>query len=111
MIRSRWIAVFSLALLLALCGGFAFARVPGDVGAQAPAAKPIPPVAPPPATGKQAPAACPTAFADLPSNAPDYAAAMCVVCRDVLDAYPCGGPGEPCNANNDPYFRPTYAHA
>ena len=26
--------------------------------------------------------------------------------RGIIAGYPCGGPGEPCNANNDPYFRP-----
>jgi hypothetical protein len=26
--------------------------------------------------------------------------------RGISAGYPCGSPGEPCNANNDPYFRP-----
>ncbi|MBF6614621.1 MAG: S-layer homology domain-containing protein [Chloroflexi bacterium] len=26
----------------------------------------------------------------------------------IIGGYPCGGPGEPCDANNDPYFRPEY---
>ncbi|HST04830.1 MAG TPA: S-layer homology domain-containing protein [Chloroflexia bacterium] len=26
--------------------------------------------------------------------------------RGIIAGYPCGGAGEPCNANNDPYFRP-----
>jgi hypothetical protein len=29
-----------------------------------------------------------------------------MVCRDIVNGYPCGGPGEPCNPDNDPYFRP-----
>ena len=30
----------------------------------------------------------------------------CLACRGIINGYPCGGPGEPCNGNNDPYFRP-----
>jgi hypothetical protein len=35
-----------------------------------------------------------------------YYTANCFVCRGIIDAYACGGPGEPCNANSNPYFRP-----
>jgi hypothetical protein len=30
----------------------------------------------------------------------------CLACREIISGYPCGGAGEPCNGNNDPYFRP-----
>ena len=30
----------------------------------------------------------------------------CLACRGIINGYPCGGPGEPCNPANDPYFRP-----
>jgi len=29
-----------------------------------------------------------------------------MACRGIINGYPCGGPGEPCNGNDDPYFRP-----
>jgi hypothetical protein len=29
-----------------------------------------------------------------------------MACRGIINGYPCGGAGEPCNGNNDPYFRP-----
>jgi S-layer homology domain len=35
-----------------------------------------------------------------------YDFVRCMVCRGIINGYPCGGPGEPCNANGDPYFRP-----
>ena len=30
----------------------------------------------------------------------------CIACRGIINGYPCGGDGEPCNPNNDPDFRP-----
>jgi hypothetical protein len=30
----------------------------------------------------------------------------CLACLEIISGYPCGGVGEPCNSNNDPYFRP-----
>jgi hypothetical protein len=32
---------------------------------------------------------------------------MCLGCRGVVSGYACGGTGEACNAQNDPYFRPN----
>jgi hypothetical protein len=31
----------------------------------------------------------------------------CLACQGIINGYPCGGPGEPCNIANDPYFRPN----
>jgi hypothetical protein len=35
-----------------------------------------------------------------------YPFVRCLACRGIVSGYPCGGPGEPCNLTNDPYFRP-----
>ena len=52
------------------------------------------------------PTACPIQFADvLPDNV-FYPFIRCLACRKIANGYPCGGPGEPCNANGDGYFRP-----
>lgn len=54
--------------------------------------------------------ACPIQFADVqPPPAPNstfYTFVRCLVCRGIVTGYACGGVGEPCNANNDPYYRP-----
>jgi Beta-propeller repeat/S-layer homology domain len=50
--------------------------------------------------------ACTLSFEDVPSSHPFYIYIQCLVCRGIINGYPCGGPGEPCNGNNDPYFRP-----
>src|SRR5205823_6516990 len=31
----------------------------------------------------------------------------CLVCHNIVSGYACGGPGEPCNVHQDPYFRPN----
>ncbi|MGA7732922.1 MAG: S-layer homology domain-containing protein, partial [Chloroflexia bacterium] len=59
----------------------------------------------PVATGT--PILCGVQFADVPVGSTFYVYVQCLACRHVLGGYPCGGPGEPCNGNNDPYFR-TY---
>jgi hypothetical protein len=42
----------------------------------------------------------------VPPDHTFYAYIQCLACRGIINGYPCGGPGEPCNGNNDPYFRP-----
>jgi hypothetical protein len=42
----------------------------------------------------------------LPSN-PFYAFANRLYQQDVISGYTCGGPGEPCDQYNRPYYRPT----
>ncbi len=56
--------------------------------------------------GTATPTSCPLQFEDVPPNHTFYAFIRCMVCRGIINGYPCGGPGEPCNGNNDPYFRP-----
>lgn len=54
------------------------------------------------------PTACTIVFADVPPDHTFYPYIMCLACRgsEFIVGYPCGGPGEPCNSNNDPYYRP-----
>jgi hypothetical protein len=49
---------------------------------------------------------CTLSFEDVPPDSTFYPYIQCLACRDIINGYPCGGPGEPCNGNNDPYFRP-----
>lgn len=52
---------------------------------------------------------CSVQFADVPSSGGGstyYVYAKCLVCRGIVSGYACGGAGEPCNANHDPYYRP-----
>lgn len=58
----------------------------------------------PAATCPGTPAQC---FADvLPSN-PFYAFINRIYEQDLVTGYPCGGTGEPCDADNRPYYRPA----
>lgn len=57
-------------------------------------------------TATPLPTACAIQFEDVPTGSTFYAYVQCLACRHILGGYPCGGAGEPCNGNNDPYFRP-----
>jgi hypothetical protein len=59
-----------------------------------------------PPTVTDTPTACTLSFEDVPTDHTFYAYIQCLACRGIINGYPCGGPGEPCNGNNDPYFRP-----
>jgi hypothetical protein len=61
---------------------------------------------PPGITVTPTPTACTITFADVPPTNTFYPFARCLACRGIISGYPCGGTGEPCNPNNDPYFRP-----
>ncbi|MEO5953123.1 MAG: S-layer homology domain-containing protein, partial [Chloroflexia bacterium] len=50
--------------------------------------------------------ACTLAFADVPPNSTFYSYIQCLACKGIISGYACGSAGEPCNVNNDPYFRP-----
>jgi hypothetical protein len=53
--------------------------------------------------------ACTIKFADVPSTGEGstfYSFIRCLACRGIVSGYPCGGPGEDCNDDNDPYYRP-----
>jgi hypothetical protein len=54
--------------------------------------------------------ACPIQFADVPATGEGstfYPYVRCLACRGIVSGYPCGGPGEGCNGNADPYYRPS----
>lgn len=59
-------------------------------------------------TATLVPSTCELVFEDVPIGSPFYQFVQCLACKNILRGYPCGGEGEPCNGNNDPYFR-TYA--
>ena len=46
-------------------------------------------------------------FADVPRGFTFYRYVETLFARGVLGGYPCGGPGEPCDAQRRPYFRPN----
>jgi arabinan endo-1,5-alpha-L-arabinosidase len=50
--------------------------------------------------------ACPIQFADVQPGDTFYTFIRCLACRQIVGGYPCGGPGEPCNQDNEPYYRP-----
>ncbi|HYP19128.1 MAG TPA: S-layer homology domain-containing protein, partial [Chloroflexia bacterium] len=44
-------------------------------------------------------------FTDVPASAPFFTWIERLAARGYISGYPCGGPGEPCDAANTPYFR------
>ena len=46
-------------------------------------------------------------FADVPPGAPFYAVVEAAAAGGLVSGYACGGPGEPCDSTNWPYFRPN----
>jgi hypothetical protein len=59
--------------------------------------------------GDQPDAVCPSGgqcFTDVPSTNPFYAFVNRIYQQDLVTGYPCGGPGEPCDAQNRPYYSP-----
>jgi hypothetical protein len=50
---------------------------------------------------------CPNQFADIAPDSTFYSFLRCLSCREILGGYPCGGPGEPCDPGQNPYFRPN----
>lgn len=73
----------------------------------------VSPTLTPTSTSTQQPSATATATAcvlgvipDLPPDNTFYPYARCLLCRGIMALYPCGGPGEPCDPQNHPYFRP-----
>jgi hypothetical protein len=47
------------------------------------------------------------AFKDVPATNTFYPYVTCLVCKGADTGYACGGPGEPCDANRTPYYRPN----
>ncbi|HMA36326.1 MAG TPA: S-layer homology domain-containing protein [Chloroflexia bacterium] len=44
-------------------------------------------------------------FADVAPGSPFYAFVETAYCHSIISGYACGGPGEPCDGGNRPYFR------
>src|SRR5207253_201834 len=45
-------------------------------------------------------------FADVPPTFPFFAVIETAAGRGIVNGYACGGPGEPCDSQHRPYFRP-----
>ncbi len=45
-------------------------------------------------------------FADVPTSFPFYSVIETAAAQGVISGYACGGPGEPCDPQHRPYFRP-----
>jgi hypothetical protein len=45
-------------------------------------------------------------FVDVPADNTFYSYVEAAFHAGIIRGYPCGGPGEPCDAQNRPYFRP-----
>jgi hypothetical protein len=55
-------------------------------------------------------ATCPAGgqcFTDVPSGNTFYEFINRIYRQDLVSGFPCGGPGEPCDAENRPYYRPA----
>ncbi len=46
-------------------------------------------------------------FADVPADNPYYGVIETAAAHGIISGYSCGGPGEPCDTQNRPYFRPN----
>ncbi len=46
-------------------------------------------------------------FTDVPPGAPFFDVIETAAAAQIISGYDCGGPGEPCDAQNRPYFRPN----
>ena len=58
-------------------------------------------------TPTQLPTICPIDFSDVQPGSTFYEFVRCLACQGIISGYACGSdPGEPCDPNNDPYFRP-----
>jgi hypothetical protein len=51
--------------------------------------------------------ACPLEFTDVPVTNTFYPFVRCLACQGIIQGYPCGGDFEPCDPDNNPYFRPN----
>jgi len=43
----------------------------------------------------------------VPTTDTFYQFVRCLACRGIVSGYACGGDGEPCDQDNNPYFRPN----
>jgi hypothetical protein len=96
-------------LILALgnafgAGPWAAAKGSGPVGPSGPAVPAALPTTPP--SPIPTPAICALTFHDVQTSDYFYPAVQYLACRVIVSGYTCGGPNEPCDPNNSPYFRP-----
>jgi hypothetical protein len=49
---------------------------------------------------------CEIEFTDVPVAHTFYESVRCLACLEIVGGYPCGGLGEPCDPDNNPYYRP-----
>jgi hypothetical protein len=67
------------------------------------------PVVPPSNTATSTvttPTACTLQFTDVPLTNTFYTFVRCLACGGIISGYACGSDGEPCDGENNPYFRP-----
>jgi hypothetical protein len=60
-----------------------------------------------PGAATSTPTACSLQFEDVLPGSTYYSFVRCLACRGIINGYPCGGAGEPCDPANNPYFRPN----
>jgi hypothetical protein len=53
------------------------------------------------------PVTCDIEFTDVPPTNTFHPFVKCLACRGIVSGYPCGGDFEPCDPDNNPYFRPN----
>jgi hypothetical protein len=53
------------------------------------------------------PSPCALHYTDVPSDNTFYTFIQCLGCRSIVSGYSCGGEGEPCDSDSNPYFRPN----
>jgi hypothetical protein len=50
---------------------------------------------------------CTLQYTDVPANSTFYPFIHCLACQGIISGYQCGGTAEPCDQENNPYFRPN----
>jgi hypothetical protein len=58
-------------------------------------------------TPTSTPVTCNLEFTDVPPTNTFYPFVKCLACKGIINGYPCGSPFEPCDPDNNPYFRPN----
>lgn len=88
-------ALLMIAILLGLSGPGPTSTAQADTGARPSSHAPDAPSCP----GGQC-------FTDVPPSSSFFDFANRLYQQEIMAGYACGGPGEPCDANNRPFFRP-----
>jgi uncharacterized delta-60 repeat protein len=82
-------------------------RTPTRTATPTPSVTGTPPTATPTPPPSSTPTACALQFTDIPVTNTFYSFVRCLACRTIISGYQCGGEGEPCDPNNNSYFRPN----